>query len=99
MLLILKKKILDMTVPRFCMGLICGRNPFQPLRLEWSYPLLLLLWGQSDPRISGLCERPKYFSITLHIKTQVYGRLPSAHGWGELFIYIQIHIKFINQGE
>ena len=76
-----KKTIfLDMTGPRFCMGSICGWNLFQSLGLEWSYPLLLLLWGLSNPRISELCERPRCFSIAVHSKTKVYDRLGMSGG-------------------
>ena len=47
---------------------------------EWSYPEGVLLWGQSDPRIAELREMPQSFSIKLHSKTQVSGRLGMS--WG-----------------
>ena len=41
---------------------------------------LLLHWGLSDPRIAELREMPQSFSIKLHSKTQVSGRLGMSRG-------------------
>ena len=38
-------------------------------------PVLLLLWGLSEPRIAELREMPRSFSIKLHSESQVSGRL------------------------
>ena len=43
-------------------------------------PLLLLLWGLSNPRIVELCKMSRSFSIKLHSETQVSGSLSMSGG-------------------
>ena len=43
-------------------------------------PFLLLLWRPSDPMITELHKVPRSFSIKLHSKTQVSGRLGMFRG-------------------
>ena len=58
-------------------GLSRGMNGVTQKELSF----LLLLWGLSDPRIAGLREMPRSFSIKLHCETQVSGR-PGMSGGG-----------------
>ena len=49
-----------MTVPRFCMGSICGWNLFQPMQLVWSHPLVIVTLGTIRLRDIGAVWKWKW---------------------------------------
>ena len=58
------------------LGLSRGMNGVTLRELSF----LLLLWGLCNPRIAELRKMPQSFSIKLHSKTQVSGRLGMSRG-------------------